>query len=366
MSLMFYECSSVTQLDVSGFDTGKVEDMRSMFEECSKLKSIDTSNFNTSQVENMSCMFSGCSELTSLDLSKFDLSKIEYNTNGLEPITSCTNLTKVIAPAKVWFNIDLPDISGYEWKDANNNVCQSFTQNLPTSMTYVRVAKSNADSTTDKDNTQNKDQGTKEPAKPTAKPTPKPVGTQFTDTWGRYTVIDNNITTPVVSFDGVANENIKETTIPATITFEGITYTVNNVSIKNFEMSSAKYNVTNNSVNNLTVEYAGTTAPNKKSITIPETVIYKGIKFKVTSIKEKALKGNKKVTKIKVPSSVVKIGNSAFEGCKKLNNVTIGTKLETIGKNTFRNCKKMSKITIKSKKLKSVGKNALKGVHAKC
>lgn len=45
--------------------------------------------------------------------------------------------------------------------------------------------------------------------------------------------------------------------------------------------------------------------------------------------------------------------------------VTIGSNVTEIGAKAFYNCKKLKKITIKTTKLKAVGKNALKNIHAK-
>ena len=73
---MFYNCSALTSLDVSNFDTSKVTDMSSMFKGCSSLTSLDVSSFNTSKVTYMSNMFYNCSALTSLDVSNFDTSKV--------------------------------------------------------------------------------------------------------------------------------------------------------------------------------------------------------------------------------------------------------------------------------------------------
>ena len=42
---MFSDCSSLTSLDLSGFDTSKVTDMNHMFTNCFKLTSLDVSNF---------------------------------------------------------------------------------------------------------------------------------------------------------------------------------------------------------------------------------------------------------------------------------------------------------------------------------
>ena len=47
-----------------------------MFRNCYSLTQLDVSNFNTSKVTSMNAMFSGCSGLTSLDLSSFNTSKI--------------------------------------------------------------------------------------------------------------------------------------------------------------------------------------------------------------------------------------------------------------------------------------------------
>ena len=63
-------------LDLSGFDTSQVRDMRQMFQGCSALKSLDLSSFDTAQVTNMSIMFEKCRTIESLNLSGFNTSKI--------------------------------------------------------------------------------------------------------------------------------------------------------------------------------------------------------------------------------------------------------------------------------------------------
>ena len=76
MDNMFAGCHNLTSLDLSNFDTSQVTDMNSMFSGCESLISLDLSSFNTSQMTNMSYMFYGCSKLTSLDLSNFDTSQM--------------------------------------------------------------------------------------------------------------------------------------------------------------------------------------------------------------------------------------------------------------------------------------------------
>ena len=46
MWYMFRECSSLTNLDVSNFDTSQVTNMGNMFSECNSLTNLDVSNFN--------------------------------------------------------------------------------------------------------------------------------------------------------------------------------------------------------------------------------------------------------------------------------------------------------------------------------
>ena len=76
MNSMFNGCSSLTSIDLSGFDTSQVDSMGSMFYNCSSLASLDLSGFDTSQVTSMGYMFSGCSDLKTLDLSGFDTSHV--------------------------------------------------------------------------------------------------------------------------------------------------------------------------------------------------------------------------------------------------------------------------------------------------
>ena len=174
-----------------------------------------------------------------------------------------------------------------------------------------------------------------------------------------------------------------------------------------FTINKYKYKITGSS----TVTFTGITSSSIKKVTIPKTVKYGGKTFKVTAIASKALKGKTKVTDITIGSNVTSIGSSAFAGCTKLTTVKIGSKVKTIGKSAFEGCKKLTKvtigsavttiddkafkncvalksitipskvtkidtqafygcknlksITIKTTKLKTVGKNALKGINAK-
>ena len=60
MSYMFYEYSSLKELNLNNFNTNNVIEMNSMFNECSSLKELNLNYFNTNNVNNMSYIFSGC------------------------------------------------------------------------------------------------------------------------------------------------------------------------------------------------------------------------------------------------------------------------------------------------------------------
>ena len=90
MNNMFDRTPSLTTLDLSNFDTSKVTDMHAMFWGMSNLTTLNLSNFDTSQVTDMSWMFKGMSNLTTLNLSNFDTSKV---TNMNHMFNGAYNLT---------------------------------------------------------------------------------------------------------------------------------------------------------------------------------------------------------------------------------------------------------------------------------
>ena len=86
-----------------------------------------------------------------------------------------------------------------------------------------------------------------------------------------------------------------------------------------------------------TVEYLGPNNKKVTKITVPNNVKVNGIKFKVTSIANNAVKNNKNLTTVTIGTNVTKIGANSFNGCKKLKTVTIrSTKINKIGKNAFK------------------------------
>lgn len=128
-----------------------------------------------------------------------------------------------------------------------------------------------------------------------------------------------------------------DSSINTTIEFEIKDKLVKNGS--KVEVSSNIYKVT--STKSKTVSFYKGKA-DAKNVSVPKTVKIQGKTYKVTAIAANAFKDNKKLASVTVGANVTTIGSKAFYGCKNL-----------------------KRITVKSTKLKSVGKNALKGIHKK-
>ncbi len=113
--------------------------------------------------------------------------------------------------------------------------------------------------------------------------------------------------------------------IPASVTYNGETYTVTSIGERAFQNC---YRLT--------------------SITIPESV---------TSIGEGAFYGCSGLTSITIPESVTSIGEGAFSYCSGLTSVTIPEGVTSIGSSAFSNCSGLTSITI-PESVKSIGSSA--------
>ena len=92
MAHMFYNCWLLPELDVSGFRTSQVEDFSGMFFECDSIARLDVSHFSTESAKSLKSMFRGCRNLTRLDISGFntgnvtEMSSLFHGCKSLETI----------------------------------------------------------------------------------------------------------------------------------------------------------------------------------------------------------------------------------------------------------------------------------------
>lgn len=95
-------------------------------------------------------------------------------------------------------------------------------------------------------------------------------------------------------------------------------------------------------------------------VTVPSSVMYGNIKFKVTSIAGSAFKNNRNVTRINIGANVAKIGKKAFYRCKCLKYIHIKTKkLKSVGSGAF------SKIGKNTGRIKIIVPKKRKGTYRK-
>ena len=92
MSGMFFDCTSLTNIDLSKLNTHKVKNMHMMFKKCTSLKNLNLSSFNTQNVTNMSGMFDGCKNLEQINLSSFNTQNVT-DMSGM--FDSCKTLSKI-------------------------------------------------------------------------------------------------------------------------------------------------------------------------------------------------------------------------------------------------------------------------------
>ena len=75
-SYMFQNNTTIKKIDLTAFDTSKVEQMAQMFSGCNNLIELNVSNWNTKNVFNMYEMFCNCSSLAKLDVSKWNVQNV--------------------------------------------------------------------------------------------------------------------------------------------------------------------------------------------------------------------------------------------------------------------------------------------------
>lgn len=104
-----------------------------------------------------------------------------------------------------------------------------------------------------------------------------------------------------------------------------------------------------------------------KALSIPATIKYKGVTYKVTAISANAVKGNKKIKSVTIGANVKSIAAKAFNNCPKLKTVTIkSTKLtkKTASKKSFSKVNKKMVIKV-PKKVKKTYAKIFKGYKVK-
>ena len=93
---------------------------------------------------------------------------------------------------------------------------------------------------------------------------------------------------------------------------------------------------------------------------IPASVTYNSVSYSVTSIGNNAFAYCSGLTSVTIPNSVTSIGKGAFSGCSGLTSVTIGNSVTSIGGSAFSGCTGLTSVTIPNS-VTSIGGSAFSG-----
>ena len=132
-------------------------------------------------------------------------------------------------------------------------------------------------------------------------------------------------------------QGLTTASIPATVTYNGTTYSVTSIGYAAFSRCTSLTSITiPNSVTSIG-EYAFRYCSSLTSITIPNSV---------TSIGEDTFYGCSSLTSVTIPNSVTSIGDYAFYECTSLTSITIPNSVTSIGDRAFYNCSSLTSLTI--------------------
>lgn len=113
---MFYGCTSLEEVIIDN-DTNQVIDMSEMFALCGKLKAIYINKFSTKSCQNMEQMFFGCKSLKQIDLSHFNTENVTsmscmfYNCESCESLNlSGFNTSNVIDMYGMFYNCGVTEL----------------------------------------------------------------------------------------------------------------------------------------------------------------------------------------------------------------------------------------------------------------
>ena len=155
------------------------------------------------------------------------------------------------------------------------------------------------------------------------------------------------------AIDCIYDETATNTSIPSTVTYNGITLSVQG--IQPYTCYENKYiQNLNCDISSDIPDYAFTGCTNMKSMTLGN---------RITSIGNNAFQNCTSLLSVKIPDGVVKLGKYSFSTCTELSDVTIGSKVNQIDYYAFEKCSSLPQIII-PKSVISIEKEVFLGCKA--
>ena len=127
ISYVFHDCPELTQLDLSNWDTGKIQYMIATFNGCTKLTEVNCSTWNTNKVYNMQQAFLNCNSLETIPVRDWDTRNVMYMDKTFAECRSLTNLdiskwdtSKVVELTNTFYHCSsLKTLDVSKWKTSN-------------------------------------------------------------------------------------------------------------------------------------------------------------------------------------------------------------------------------------------------------
>lgn len=133
-------------------------------------------------------------------------------------------------------------------------------------------------------------------------------------------------------------------------------------SAQTFQVDGLQYTVTD-----ATQKTVNLAKPSKayaiENVVVPATVTFDGITYSVTGLADQAFMSNTTLKTIKLPDGLKSVGVQAFQGASNLTTVTFGTGLEEIKDKAFFTCTGVTELVIPNT-CKSIGLWGLRGMSA--
>jgi hypothetical protein len=127
ISYLFYECNSLTQLDLSNWDTSNIQYMIATFDGCNNLTELNCSTWNTGKVYNMQLAFYNCNSLETIPVRDWNTKSVMYMDKAFGNCTSLVNLdvskwdtSKVVELTNTFYHCSsLKTLDVSKWKTSN-------------------------------------------------------------------------------------------------------------------------------------------------------------------------------------------------------------------------------------------------------
>ncbi len=113
-----------------------------------------------------------------------------------------------------------------------------------------------------------------------------------------------------------------------------------------FKSNDIYYSITSKNTVSVTNSSSQAGGDYKGKITIPATVMYENINYRVTSIGRSAFDNCPNLVSVILPDNIDSIGAKAFAGCIVLSSIIIPDNVTSIEDDTFRGCKNLTSVTM--------------------